>query len=204
MPASLRLSSPHGRAPARTQPPASLSIQLDPSATGNGLTGPTVEPRSGGIQKILVSFDRPVQLAPAAQVMVTGQTTVNGVPGPPVDYSSSAILSLADAQTLSIAFAPQALPDAACLTIDVASAVVGLMGQPISGQTTCMARSLVGDVTGDGSIHLSDAILARMRTAVPVASAPRFDVDLSGVIDVGDTATVKAGITRPAALALCP
>src|SRR4029079_6728131 len=38
------------------------AIVLNPTATGNGSSGPTVEPRSAGIQKIQMDFSAPVTL----------------------------------------------------------------------------------------------------------------------------------------------
>src|SRR5690606_10216437 len=53
-----------------------LGIPLHPTAAGNGTTGPTTEPRLGGIQRIEVDFDAPVTLTNAGAVTVIGRASV--------------------------------------------------------------------------------------------------------------------------------
>ena len=61
-----------------------LSIPLSAAASGNGITGPTVEPRQlsnnqGGLSKIQIDFDRPVTISNFGDLTVVGRTTTNGV-----------------------------------------------------------------------------------------------------------------------------
>src|SRR5205085_3877205 len=71
-----------------------LSIVLDPTAAGDGLSGPTVETREGGIQKVLVTFDRPATLVNPPGITVIGQTTTNVTFGPPVSYPPASVTML--------------------------------------------------------------------------------------------------------------
>ena len=69
-------------------------------------------------------------------------------------------MNLVDDDTLEIVLSP-ALPDHGCYTISIPGAVQNLALQPPGGDTDCVVRSLAGDVTGDGVITLSDAVMVR-------------------------------------------
>src|SRR5207253_9677791 len=125
-----------------------LPIVLNPAATGNGSSGPTVESRSGGIQRIEVDFDQPVSLTNASAITVTGRRTVSGVLQSPVGYTPTSV-SMADADTLALTFDAGALPDETCYTINLAGALGSADGQTLAGDTDVMIRSLWGDATGD-------------------------------------------------------
>lgn len=176
-----------------------LAIVLDASAGGDSVTGPTVETRQGGIRKILISLNEAVTLVNPA-VVVTGHTI-----GGSIDYSSQAGVSLNDDQTLQILFADGALPDGTCYTIDIAGSVQNAQGQPVSGDTNCLIRSLVGDVAGSGEVNLSDAILEHIHIGDTAIAHPNLDIDVSGgTIDNADTLAIKALVTSPAHATDCP
>ena len=63
------------RRSVRTHAGTPQSIVLDPSAMGDGLTGPTVEPRSGGIREIDIDFTSAVTLANANAITVMAGAT---------------------------------------------------------------------------------------------------------------------------------
>ncbi len=165
-----------------------LSIELNPLATGNGSTGPTVETRQGGIQKIEVEFNGAVTLASAASITVTG-------PGSPT-YTASTTCN-----TLTINFTG-GMSDQACYTITIGPAA---LSQTVTGNTTCRIRSLQGDGTGNGSVNLGDAIYTKKKIGQTADVFPNLDYNLTGgTIDTADMLAVKPLITSPPRKALCP
>ena len=132
--------------------------------------------------------------------MVTGHT-----PAGSTDYSSQAVVSLVDDQTLEILFPDGTLPDGTCYIIDIAGTVQNAQSQPVGGDTTCLIRSLVGDVTGNGGVNLSDATLDHVHLGDAATANPSLDVDVSGgTIDNADTLAIKALVTSPAHATDCP
>lgn len=189
----------------RSHSGATLAIDLNPAASGNGTSGPTVESRIGGIREILIDLGESVTLVNAGAVSVTGRSTVGGVLQPIVDYSMLASVSSLNADTLRIAFAAGALPDETCYRVSIAGALQTTAGAPIVGDTDCSIRSMAGDVTGDGAVLLGDALAAKSQVGAPASSAARFDINLSGgTISLGDALAARARVTSPAHAALCP
>lgn len=183
-----------------------VGIVLDPDATGNGATGPTVEPRGPrtnecGIQRIEVEFDGPITRHDDAGVLVVGQTTTAGVLGPPVEYAPDSV-TVSGANTLVIVFDPGNLPDHTCYTFTLAPAT---LQQTIVGDNDCLVRSLFGDTTGSGEVNLSDAMLSHMMVGQPAQAHPEMDSDLSGgMIAPRECQLVKHEIASPPHSALCP
>ncbi len=185
----------------RTHGAAPLGLALSATAAGNGIAGPTVESRSGGIRRIEVDFSGPVVLVNTAGITVIGQTTTGSTLGGPVPYVPASV-SLADADTLQILFNPGALPDKTCYTITLPE---DLVAATLAGDRTVLVRSLYGDATGSGVITLSDAIAIKRRIGAGVAANPQFDVDLSNAITAADALAAKARVASPAPhKALCP
>ncbi len=171
------------------------AIELDPAAVGNGADGPTVETRTGGIQKIQVDFDQAVQLVPGVAIEAEDPMTT-------ATYAASSVALINGDTTLEINFDPGLLPDETCYAIDLAGAVEDLAGHHFAGDTTCMVRSLVGDVDGDGSVSLNDVALLNAKHGWPVVrESVRFDLNLDGRIDLVDTALAKL---RDGNSASCP
>ncbi len=177
-----------------------LGIPLDEAASGDGMSGPVVEPRQGGIQKIEVDFDQPPSLLDSAGVSVTGVLTVDGVAGPPEPYVPTTVM-MADSDTLAILFSPGTLPDAGCYTITIGP---GTFGETLTGDVDVMVRSLVGDTTMSGDITLSDVTLVQTKFASAAADGPQFDLDLSGTVNASDMQIAKSHVTSPPRQALCP
>lgn len=178
----------------RTHAGTPQSIVLNAAATGNGLTGPTVESRDAGIQTIQVDFDSPISLTatPSSGVTVSDGTT---------SYPPSSVIAV-DADTIALNFNPGVLPDQKCYTITIGS---GTITQTISGDNNVMVRALAGDATGSGEITLSDAVATKARAGQAVASNARFDMNLDGAITVaGDALYAKARVFSPSRKALCP
>ncbi len=181
-----------------------LPIELDPAAGGNGMTGPIVEPRTGGIFRVEVDFRIPVQIRPGAYVGVTAwYTNDNGELSGPYMMSGSALPSMVDADTLRLTFGG-GLPDRACITIDVADVVRDMSNNPITGDTDCQLRMLRGDQTSSGDVSLTDVLLARSRMGFSVPAAPGSDYNLDGAINATDMLFVKGRVLPAAQKALCP
>jgi hypothetical protein len=184
-----------------------LHTVLDASASGNGLAGPAVECRQGGILNIQIDFDQEVLLVEPGAVSVSGQTTLGGVLQPSVNYSAQAGVSMIDEDTLQIDFAPGALPDATCYTVKIAGTVENVAAQALTGPIQCLVRSLVGDTTQSGDVTLTDALVvkAAVSSGTPAHAEPALDVDVSGNnIETTDAMAAKSRVASPTPQALCP
>ncbi len=178
-------------------------IALNATATGNGLGGPTVETRSGGIQRIEVDFSVPVAIVNTASVTIVGRTTSypGGVLGGPVAYVPTSV-SMADADTMAITFNAGVLPDETCYTITIGA---GAISNLIGTDNDCNIRSLLADTTMSGVVNLSDVIFTQGKVGQTAAANPQHDVTLSGGNLVMDHALfVKSRVASPPHQALCP
>jgi len=190
----------------RTHAGVARSITLNPTASGNGPNGPTVEPRgpnpaNAGIQLIEVDFSGPVTLVNASGVTVTGRvTSAAGVMGPETSFVPISV-SAVDADTLAIAFAPGQLPDGGCYTITIGPDTIA---EPLAGDTDVNVRSLFGDVGSSGEILLGDALLVKSRIGQSVADNVGADLNLNGSIDLVDALIAKLRVVSPSYKALCP
>jgi hypothetical protein len=181
-----------------------LGIELDAAASGNGMAGPTVETRNGGVRKVEIDFDGSITLLDGNSVICTAWTTLNGSLGTPGFYPPSQV-SLLDADTMTVTFDAGVLPvEPTCLSITIEPAAIE---ETLSGSATCLVRTLEGDVSGDGALNLTDVIYSMLKiNAIESAqNSPAFDVDLSGGnIAGGDMQRVKTGVSSPVKSALCP
>lgn len=186
-----------------------LPIVLKPAASGNGASGATVEPRSNGLQKLRVEFNKPIALVNAAGFTTVGRTPSGGQMGPPISYSPRT-LTVLNGNLLVASFTPASgsgstLPDGTCFTFTVTpGTVLGLQGELLTGDVDANARTLTGDCTGDGDVTLGDTLSARAAIGTPVTGAPSRDDNCSGnKIDLGDALFIKSRIGRIAKL-VCP
>jgi probable HAF family extracellular repeat protein len=176
-----------------------LAIVLDPTRTGNGWTGPTVESRGTatlgmGLRTIDVDFDAPVTLNDPAAVAVTYWVTAGRKIGPPL--TCTPVVSMLDANTMRISLGN--VPDEACYRITIGAAAIV---EELTGDTDCMVRALVGDVDGNGSVTNPDVKLIQKRIGQSVATYPNFDLNLDGVINAADVSYAKS---RVGTKVLCP
>lgn len=174
-----------------------LGLVLHPTATGNGASGPSAEPRIGGIQRLMVDFNRPVVLMDLAAISIQGRTTVSNVLHSPVSYVPASV-QLADLDTLEIRFSP-ALPNDTCFTVTLLDALI-LGG--ITGDRNVNIRGLAGDVNSTGDANVGDTLEVKSKVNLLASQAPASDVNCTGgKINVGDTLSTKAQIGHKA---LCP
>lgn len=177
-----------------------LGLVLNPAASGNGASGPTVETRSGGIQKIEVAFDAPITLLNPLSVLVAGRTTAANVMGPEIPYVPTSV-TVSGTDKLVLAFAPNLLPQDTCYRIVL---LPGLLAQTIVGDADCNVRCNFGDVNMNGEVNIGDTILVRTQLNSPATTSPHLDVNISGgLINIGDAITVKTRL-QPVHRALCP
>jgi hypothetical protein len=148
-----------------------LAVELN-----SGEDKPTSETRMGGIERIEVDFDWPIEV-------VGNVEAVDIATGISFPATSQAF----DGTMLVLEFA-DGLPDEACYLIDLAGIITGL-----GGDTDCVVRSLVGDTNGDGSANLIDMAQLKSMNGQPVLPDNiRFDVNLDGAINLIDMALVKS------------
>jgi subtilisin family serine protease len=159
-------------------------VDLDPSATGNGTCGPTVEPRQYGIQKVEVDFNHPIQITGMIEAEDVATNTM---------YSAASV-SIVNGSTLVVQFNSGVLPDRKCYRINLAGKVGSdPEGLAMAGDTDCLIRSLTGDVNGDGATDLADMNSVKSELGVPVtAETANFDVTVDGMITKSDLAFVKS------------
>lgn len=180
-----------------------LGIALNPTATGNGLSGPTVETRQGGILRIEVDFNSPVTLSanPVAGVSVVGRTTSSGVPGAAINYTPAAV-QLSAPGTVALLFNAGQLPDQTCYTITLGS---GLITGALTGDTNVNVRSLTGDVIMNGEVNVGDLQSLKSKLNAAVGSNVPYDVNMTGgLINIGDALAAKQYVVSPTRKALCP
>ncbi len=164
-----------------------LPIELAPLASGNGGTGPTVETRSGGIQKIEVEFDGSVNVSNAANITVTGA-------GSPTFTASTS------GNLLTLNFTG-GMSDQVCYTITIGP---GALGETITTGNQCRIRSLEGDGTSNGTVNLGDVLYTKKHIGQAAAAFPNLDYNLTGgTINSADMLAAKAQVSSPAKKALC-
>lgn len=179
-----------------------LSIELNSTATGNGVSGPTIETREGGVQRIEVDFSAPVTLSadPLAGVALSGAHTLFSLE--PATNIVPAGVEAVGSSTIAIFF-PQGLRDCMCYTLTLGD---GLLTTPIAGDRDVRIRALTADANEDGQVRREDALFLKTRLSTSVVNAPKYDVNLTGgSVNLGDV-IFAAGryIDAPTRRALCP
>lgn len=184
-----------------------IGIALSPTATGNGTSGPTVDPRAtagmGGVQKILVDLSAPVTLGNTSAFKSIGVLTdAIGNMGALSTYPPASV-TLTSPTQLQIVYTPP-LPDQGCYRFTLDTGLFA--GATITGDNDALVRALWGDVTGDGSVVLGDALAAKAKIGQPVyAGNIGYDTNMTGdTINLGDALAVKARVTSPTRQAKCP
>jgi hypothetical protein len=182
---------------------------LNPTATGIGSGGPTVETRGAvggtagpGVQRVQVDFNGAITLNNAANITVTYRVTTPQNPspimgGPIVTVPTS--VTLADADTLNITFGINQIPNLSCININIGA---GTLVETITGDTDCNIRSLSGDTTGNGIVQLGDQL--QVKNTTTFAGNHRMDINLNAAIQISDWLAIKNQISNPSKQAVCP
>ena len=142
------------------------------------------ECRLGGPTQIVVTFDRPVQLAfsPEWAVRLTGTAVNNGRVSSAVANGAELTIGIADAPEaarLSLTF-PGIVDDAGRVVTDVLNFGI-----------------LIGDVNGDGLISILDLLAVRNGLDEPTsANSVRIDVSADGTINLLDALTIRSHLDQ--------
>jgi hypothetical protein len=167
-----------------------LSIVLDP------LTA-KFETRSGGVKKMLVTFDSPVQAADGS--LDTGDVVVTDSLSN--TYTPTAV-SLTSGDTVLVIEFSSGMPDMKRYKFDLTGKfkAAGAPYPLLTGDADCEVRSLIGDVNSSGNMNLIDVGAVKAKYGVAVtASTCMYDLNATGSIDLIDVglAKVKYGNTVP-------
>ncbi len=165
------------------------------------------EPRFLGLNKVVVTFDNPIDpaSATAANVSVSGC----GLGDVAVDLTGTTVtVSTAASDTeLVIEFSPK-LPNVGRYLMDV-SAVLGGNGAAVAGATTQIAYALLGDATGDRRVTAQDVGGVRSFVGLDpidpnVAFNVRSDATNDGRITAQDVGGVRSQVGTDARSITCP
>ncbi len=141
------------------------SLALSPLATAT-------ETRQGGLQKVVINFDLPVQKRP---VYTHARSLSTGI----LHRPTSTFLS-DDGKRLELEYAN--LPDGACYKIDVNKRFDGLAE---TGDKAVYVKVLAGDVTGDGLVSGAD-VLKLKNVIGTTTDLAIYDVNRTGEVNLGD------------------
>lgn len=168
--------------------PHDLGLDATKTNADTGLNGPTCEPRLGGHLFILIRFSEPVKAADGTldrkDVMIDGWNAS----GTHARYADT--LEFQENGTVLVLYFANGLNERSRYNISLAGkfATVG-DNTPLGGDTDCQIRILFGDVTGDGQVNVGD--LLAIRGAIQQPFQPRYDVNCSSTVDMGDALRAK-------------
>lgn len=174
-----------------------LAIALDASVTtvSGSTQSPTSEPRLGGIRKVLVTFDEPVEAADGAldagDVAITDSSSHS--------YAATAV-SLdggASGTILEILFDAGELPNNEVFTIDLSGAFRKVdSGALVAGDTDCEIAGKIGDSNNDGVTDAADVadVLSQNGIAPVSATNVRRDVNADGRLNLIDVALTRRNV----------
>ncbi len=154
-----------------------------------------VEPRSGGVSELHVTFDRimdELTTTDPANVAIVGATF-----GP---YQGTVALSIDCSNILIIGLSPP-LEDTDCYTVDL-TGMTGCDGTALVNPAFNVT-TLAGDVNGSGVVNATDKNVVKGKIGTPLSADDfLFDVNLSGRINATDKNLVKGWIGHT--VAECP
>jgi autotransporter-associated beta strand protein len=166
------------------------------------LSGAFSEPRSGGIHRLLVTYDVPVRIDSAA-VHLAG----NGFGNIPIDLSAiTAHISLRGSSVVVIEFS-QPLPDIARYAVRL-DGVSDASGVALGSVNQRYLTALKGDADGDSQVMKADGVYLNEHFVSSVSpfnpAQVRSDYNQDGAVNVADTSNMWAsryhdasGISNP-------
>ncbi len=156
--------------------------------------GNFVEPRSGGIQLLLLEFSEPIDPASliAQNVEFAGLDANNNS----LNLAGLSITTLTiEDDTVGLLDLSEPLPDCARYVVQI-SGVTDTVGNELAGDTDRTMTALVGDVSGDRLVNSTDLTKVRnARTKVVDPQQPeqvRADVSQDGRVNATDMSRVRA------------
>lgn len=147
------------------------------------------EPRDGGPQKLLVTFNVTVDVASASD----GAVTVVGASTGDQTALIDSITFDASGRVMTIGFA-ESLPDDV-YAITLSPALRSTTGLEPAGDVSLTLAVRAGDVDGSGAVDAEDLVTVRQVAGAPVAAGTAFyDVNRSGTITGDDLLTIRAAM----------
>ncbi len=140
------------------------------------VTNPVIEPRAGSTARLVFTFDQ--SIATVEPIVVSNNAGIGGF--------------TIDGQTVTVDLV--AVPARQYVQVSL----FYVRSSPDGAPGTAYARVgfLAGDVTGNGTVTLSDMAQVNARLARPVdATNFRYDVNANGTLSVADLALVNANLT---------
>ncbi|MBI5396119.1 MAG: DNRLRE domain-containing protein, partial [Verrucomicrobia bacterium] len=158
-----------------------VPLTLDPAAN------PTVEPRVGGPNTLVLTFSKNI-------VAADGTLSANEFTLTNATFSAASVS--ASNLTLNLA----GIPDQSRVTV-VLNGLTDPYGVALAGANAVVIRALYGDVNQSGSVSVGD-MQAVKNKLLQVLSSANFlcDVNCSGSITVGDMQVVKNNLTHTVTL----
>ena len=156
--------------------------------------GTFTEPRSSGVLRLLVAFDRAIDPASLAGAAVHIAGIDAG--GQTLDLSSIGVTTaFRNASTVAVVSFSTALPDCARYLVRLVG-VTDVVGNPLAGDNDRVFAALAGDVSGDGVVNAVDLARVRANMTDPISSGSaaqvRADVSLDGKVSASDYGLLRA------------
>ncbi|MEI8197408.1 MAG: dockerin type I domain-containing protein, partial [Phycisphaerae bacterium] len=162
--------------------------------------GSFVEPRSGGIDRLLVTFNEAIN--PASLTTTGVKIAGNDANGQTLDLSTFTITtSTRSGNTIGVIQFSQALPDYARYLIQI-TGVTDVAADAMIGANSVVMTALKGDVSGDMRVNSIDLARVRANITDPVDPAStaqvRADLSIDGRVNSIDLARVRTYQDRDA------
>lgn len=147
------------------------------------LADSTVEPRAGGTQKVLMTFN--VNVAAADGTPSCNDVTLIGGTCTGVSISGAVVTINLTSQVNS------------CVSVR-ASGIVDGGGNPIDGYDSVLINNHPGDVNANGPVNILDLQAIKNQLNQPVGSSNfRLDVNCNGTINILDLQATKNNLNQP-------
>ena len=146
------------------------------------------EPRSGGVRRLLVTFDRPI--APESFLASSVQIAGNDLTGAAINLSLVSIAtSFRNGNTIGVVDFAASLPDRSRYLVRL-QGVTDPAGNALFGDVDRVLTNLKGDASGDLRTNVTDLSYIQSATANPISLAVvkqvRSDVNLDGRVNATD------------------
>mgnify|MGYP005836116787 FL=1 len=150
--------------------------------------GTFTEPRDGGIRRLVVAFNEPVN--PASLTPAGVRIAGNDAAGGPIDLSGIGItVDWRDSNTMAVIDFATPLPDFARYLVRL-EGIRDSASNPLSGDNDRIFTALRGDVSGDCRVKVTDLSRINGQTIDPISANElhkvRADVSMDGRVNVTD------------------
>jgi hypothetical protein len=140
-------------------------------------TSPSVEPRMGPTQMIVMTFDKPIA---AATPQVIEGTATTGTPTFSGNSVITPLVGVADQQYVTLSLTG-----------------VTAVGGGTAGNASVRTGFLVGDVTQNRVVTVADAAAVNQRLSQPVTTANfQYDINANGALTIADKGIANGNLTK--------